>query len=321
MRIAFVSCMYAPKFRDQPVWDWIAAQQPDRLLLLGDSTYFDIEMPNQTHPRDMSEDEFAFHAWRRYNAQLTQPQFAALVASLPPDSIDAIWDDHDFLWDNVCGGEREVRVNQAAKVRYGTALLEAFRRTLKQQGVPGSFPAYHDFSLWFPDQPPATTPSLQLDTDLWLHLSDGRTYRTDSRTNPEAKRTIFGGAQRATFTQAIDAAPDAVHLFASGSTFGGYRRYPADRNWLKGLAATRRILMLSGDVHYNAMDEFRQENGGFPLQEATSSGAAVKDLVVVGAMRRNFGLVDIDPATVTIRLFSDNVPNTPRTIDRASWTF
>ena len=42
-----------------PVWDWIAAQQPDRLLLLGDSSYFDIA--TALHPRDMPDWAFAQH--------------------------------------------------------------------------------------------------------------------------------------------------------------------------------------------------------------------------------------------------------------------
>ena len=35
MKIAFTSCMSTTVFAQQPVWDQIAGQHPDRLLLLG----------------------------------------------------------------------------------------------------------------------------------------------------------------------------------------------------------------------------------------------------------------------------------------------
>jgi hypothetical protein len=43
MRIAFVSCICRQVFDDQPVWDWIRDQVPDKLVLLGDSVYLDIK--------------------------------------------------------------------------------------------------------------------------------------------------------------------------------------------------------------------------------------------------------------------------------------
>jgi glyoxylase-like metal-dependent hydrolase (beta-lactamase superfamily II) len=39
MKIAFTSCMSFTVFAQQPVWDQIAAQRPDRLLLLGDTLH------------------------------------------------------------------------------------------------------------------------------------------------------------------------------------------------------------------------------------------------------------------------------------------
>ena len=41
MRIAFTSCFSAEIVRDQPVWQDIAAGDPDVLVLLGDSIYLD----------------------------------------------------------------------------------------------------------------------------------------------------------------------------------------------------------------------------------------------------------------------------------------
>jgi len=319
MRIAFVSCVCTALYPQQPVWDWIAAQQPDRLLLLGDSTYFDID--SASHPRDMPDWEFAQHIYQRYAELIAQPQFAALVGGMPPGTVHAIWDDHDFLWNDATGGDKNTRLVHGGKIRLATVFLEAFRAALQQQLAAGSFPpGPGDASFWNTNQPlPLTTPSLQLEPDLWLHLTDGRTNRTSTFLVAESKRTVFGDAQKAAFAQAITNAPQAVHLWASGSTMAGYQRYTKDIAWLMGLAAQQRMLMLSGDIHRNALDAFTNGPNRFALHEATSSGAAVKDAVVAGAMRQNFGILDIGPQQVDISLFSRNRLELSRTIFRQTW--
>jgi len=318
MRIAFVSCVLTTLYSDQPVWDWIAAQQPDRLLLLGDSTYFDIG--TALHPRDMPDWAFAQHIYQRYAELIAQPQFAALVGAMPAGTVDAIWDDHDFLWNDATGGDQNMRVLHGGKMRLATACLEAFRAALQQQLAAGSFPAdANDPSLWDMNQPPLTTPSLQLENDLWLHLSDGRTNRTSTFLVSESSRTIFGGAQKTAFDLAFANAPQAVHLWASGSTMAGYQRYTKDLAWLMGLASQQRVLMLSGDIHRNALDAFTNGPNAFPLHEATSSGAAIKDAVVFGTVRQNFGVVDVGPVQIDVSLFNRNHLELSRTIFRQTW--
>jgi alkaline phosphatase D len=318
MRIAFVSCLFTEMYPDQPVWDWIAAKQPDRLVLLGDSTYFDID--TDTHPEDMDDWTFAQHVYLRYASLILQPQFAALVAAMPAGTVDAIWDDHDFLWNDATGGDKNTRVMQGGKMRFATACLEAFRAALQLQLRAGSFPtAANAASLWNTKQPPLTAPSVQIDQDVWLHLSDGRTNRTSTFLIANSKRTIFGDTQKAAFTQAITNAPQDVHLWASGSTMAGYQKYALDIQWLMGLAANQRMLMLSGDIHRNALDAFANAPTQFPLHEATSSGAALKDAVVVGAVRQNYGLVDVGPQQIDINLFNRNTLEFTRTIDRQTW--
>jgi alkaline phosphatase D len=299
---------------DQPVWTWIAQRAPDRLLLLGDSLYLDVAGP--PHPQDMSDVEFAAHAFTLYSEALAQPQFAALVQALPPGRVNAIWDDHDFLWNGAQGGE--VHPLHSGKVRLSTAFHEAFRSALTQGLVAGSFPAAsNDARFWDLAQPELTTPSIQLEADLWLHLSDGRTHRTRTWLLEESKRTLFGAAQRARFEAVIAHQPQALHLWASGSTIAGCQRYANDWTWLRQMAAQARMLVLSGDIHRNELDAFY--TGGWPLHEATSSGAAVRDAVVVGQELRNYGLLDIDANQVTIRLFSDDVLQQQRVLDRHTW--
>lgn len=316
MRIAFTSCMFTRVFGDQPVWDWIGQQSPDRLLLLGDSLYLDVNVNAPVQPQDMDDDRFARHLFELYGELMAQPQFAALVRAMPTGTIDAIWDDHDFLWNDALGAE--VHPVHSGKVRLSTAFLEAFRVALSSRFAPGSFPAvYNDAAFWDLAQPALSTPSIALADDLWLHLSDGRSHRTRTWMLAESRRTLFGAEQKGRFTTAVEQAPQAVHLWASATTMAGYQRYSRDLAWLMGLAAQQRMLVLSGDIHRNALDAFY--TGRLPLHEATSSGAAIRDAVVVGASRRNFGLLDIDPQTVTIRLFKGNQLEQQRVLDRQSW--
>ena len=80
MKLAFASCMSYAVFAQQPVWDQIAAQHPDRLLLLGDSVYLDgPPFPNNIHPRELENNDFLLHVLKRWQVQLDQPQFRALV--------------------------------------------------------------------------------------------------------------------------------------------------------------------------------------------------------------------------------------------------
>lgn len=315
MRIAFASCMSQSVFPDQPVWSWIAATQPDHLLLLGDSIYLDIDAPKR--PALMSDDEFAQLLHLRWRAQLAQPQFRALLAQLGRSHASAIWDDHDFLWDGAAGGAIRRQPTQNGKISLSNAFFTAFRAALD---APDSFPAsYNDARFWRADEPAPACPSLELQPGLWLHLSDGRSWRTETRFVAQAQRELLGAAQRERFGRAMSDAPQALHLFASGSTSKDWKSFPNDWDWLRAQASQQRILLLSGDVHHNDVDAFY--TGGLPLHEATSSGAAVRDAVVVGSKQQNYGLLDIAADTVEIRLFKANQPEPllHRKLSRLSW--
>ena len=321
MRIAFASCIASNVFNDQPVWDWIRAQAPDHLILLGDSMYLDIHVEEAGHPKDMGVDDFAKHAFSRYSELLQQAQFSRLVKSLPTGRVWTTWDDHDCLWNDVLGAVARASPAQAPKLRISTALHEAFRRTLKKGMAAGSFPnAYNAPSLWKENQPPLESPSIKLSNDVMLHLADVRSWRTGTWLIPGDARTILGARQRAGFDAAMERAPDAIHLFASGSTCADYKvGYAGDWEWLLGRAAISKILVLSGDIHRNESDAFFTT--GWPLHEATSSGAAVKYAVTVGETYRNYGLVDIDETHVSFSFFAENQPEPrhSRKLSRASW--
>lgn len=317
MKIAFTSCMSFTVFAQQPVWDQIAAQRPDRLLLLGDSIYIDgPPFPDgNVHPKKLAPNDFLLHVLDRWRTQLDQPQFRALVRSVP---TDAIWDDHDFLWDESYAEKAIEKVVYRENVRISRALFNAFQRTLDAKLAPGSFPAaYNDASIHQPNEPPPGYRHKVLAPDLHLHLTDGRSWRID--------RDLLGPAQRAQIEAALAAAPAAVHLIASGSVVQADddARWALfdDFEWLLALARRYKILVLSGDIHANRFKSTNLGNGRW-LHDATSSGAAVCKLVGVGSKCQNYALLTTDPATLRLDFFSHGTPDSVGAwaIDRQSWT-
>lgn len=314
MRLAFASCIHTTKFPDQPVWDAMRAQAPDVLVLLGDSHYMDIG--TGIDPRDMTDDFFAETQLARYWELLSQPQFKALVLAIPPQSVHAVWDDHDFFANNSNGAEE--RLKHGNKLQISTAMMTCFRQALATRFAPGAFPTdTQDPRIANPSPLALATPSIELANDIWLHLSDGRSHRTGTWLISEARRTMFGTSQLQAFGQLIQARPQALHLWASGSTLSGYKRYKRDQAWLLEQAARARMLVLSGDIHRNELAEFH--TGGFPLHEATSSGVAVKDAVIVGARQHNHGLLDVSDGRVDIQLFRKGDLQMARSLDRQTW--
>lgn len=316
MKIAFASCMLQQRFERQPVWQRIQAEDPDVVVLLGDAIYLDID----AHPQRMQDNEFGEHCHERYRAQLAVPEFDALLRHLAAKGgrrVFAVWDDHDFLWNDAAGAAIAQIPEHAGKVLRSRVLFQAFRQALVD---PGSFPA-----SFYDTQPPAASDdsplydAVPLGNDVWLHLTDGRTCRTETWLVPQDKRAILGAAQLTMLAAAVEAAPPgAVHLVASASTSSRWKAYLHDWTALGALAARHRTLLLSGDMHHNAFAS-HAEAGGLSLHEATSSGAAVRDAVLYGRDVENFGLAEVGAGTVALRFFDRDGEAPGRVIERADW--
>jgi alkaline phosphatase D len=317
IKIAFTSCMLQQRFENQAVWSRIQACNPDYLVLLGDSVYLDIDVD----PKRMSDDEFGTHAHTRYRAQLEVPEFDTLLRFMSLKGgrrTFAIWDDHDFLW-NDSGGAAIAKIPQHRdKIPRTTAIFRAFQNALV---TVGTFP--DRFEDIFPPQVPAPSrlyESVELSDGTRLHLTDGRTYRTETFLVAHKARAILGKEQLAWLAAQVEAAPsDVVHLVASGSTSSSWKRYIHDWQALNAIADSRRTLMLSGDVHYNAFASHVDPHG-LLMHEATASGAAIKDAVIVGSRVENFAIAEIEAASVRIRYFEKTGEKQSRTILRSSWT-
>lgn len=338
MKIAFTSCMSTDSFpKTQAVWSQIAALRPDALVLLGDSVYIDVphhpDHAGVTSPMSegYSDHDFAMHLHALYQRQLAIPEFAALIAQT---DTYAIWDDHDFLWDNAGQAQADGRMQSELMAIYSSNLFACWRNALrfaKEPKAGAAFPrdvthaqvqlnvaAYrnHDPSLpAYSQRMPgyskvglfAGSPHLP---KVVLHLTDGRSWRRG--------KTMLGAGQRKLITLAVQSDPTAVHLIASGSTFGAsksagekWSNYENDANWLIDLAGRYRVVMLSGDIHQNRLPEPLPTATDQKLYEITSSGAAVdflarhQDAGATGPFNfsQNFGSLELTNTGIEVSLY------------------
>lgn len=331
MKVAFTSCMSTRALGVQPVWGQIASKHPDALVLLGDSVYMDVP-----GPAPESDNEYAEQMLALYRRQLQVPGFASLLAQLrAPAALGthAIWDDHDFLW-NDADAAQALRPDAIGRALYSANLFRLWCQALRTgQAMPDinthevqdgyCRPAFEaDYRKLQPgyrwqllQQPGSPT--------VLLHLTDGRSWRRG--------QTLLGDAQWAQIEQTLRAWPDAIHLLASGSAcrLGGQRSawssYPGDLLRLRRNAARYRLLVLSGDIHRNdspAPLPSEPAWGPRPLWEATSSGAAVNfnplgqpepGSDILGSHTERFGLLDISQSGVEVRFYAHGAPDTKDT--------
>lgn len=310
MKVAFTSCFHAGLFPQQPVWQEIAAESPDVLVLLGDAMYLDVgDAVNTSGVQLLSETEFAQRAHAKFRAQLQQPDFQALIAR-PGLSTFAIWDDHDFLWNDACGGDVMKSPVKRPLIYPSRAVFAAFREALAGQPFPSAPPA------WSTNTPAPGYSHVPLGGGVHLHLTDGRSFR-------ERGKTLLGAQQLQAMQGVMAGLPaSATHLVASSSVVEqrngeAWMKFKPDYAALLQLAGRHNVLVLSGDIHDNNLAAY--DTQGRRFFEATASGAALRTGVVIGSLQRNWGLLDIDTAQVGIGIFKSGVPQYRGSIDRATW--
>jgi alkaline phosphatase D len=318
MKIAFTSCMSAQMFNDQPVWDEIAKVEPDVLVLLGDSIYLDVGGPfGSVTLMKLAETELAQHAHTLYTLQIEQPQFKALVQQ-PNLTTYAIWDDHDFLWNNACGADVAASPLLRGLAYPSRAMFAAWRSALANRLSVGSFPDKLPF--WSNDTPAPGYSCVQIGEGIYLHLTDGRSFK---RRNGKA---LLGSAQIAQLETQLEALPaGAVHLICSGIVFeanSGECWLACQNEHQKLLAMAQRynLFMLSGDIHDNNLAAYQiDQNANRYLYEATASGAALRIKVIFGSLQRNWGLIEINDTELNFALFKAGSRHLFGSLDRRSW--
>ena len=271
MQLAFASCAKLQQTNPQPVWGEIAAQRPDALLLLGDTIYLD-------HDHHAQAQALADELRRLYQAQFAEPHFAALLADLRARgaALLAIYDDHDFLGNDRCGGDHDPALALAARHEF----IRAFKPVMTGAEV------YRREVVGPCD----------------VLVLDARFHRRAPSASAQDRDALLGAAQWAWFEQAVLATPAQRYLVIASSTtvhtWGteSWEHYPAAFSRLRQLLASHPTpLVLTGDVHRNAAFD---DSG---IVEIVSSGVA-RNSMVYGAPRQNWGLLRFDDQGVSVDL-------------------
>ncbi|MBK7359174.1 MAG: alkaline phosphatase D family protein [Saprospiraceae bacterium] len=242
MKIAFTSCSNIIQYPNQYWWKDIESQDPDYLFLLGDNIYMDIPKRKGKLKR-MNADEYENEMRIIYNKQFQEVHFASLVEKMIlKKGLYAIWDDHDFLWNDALG-EGKVTALDREKMARSRSLFHQYFKNCSTNGT---------HLYYYLDIGPAQV--------LFL---DNRTYAQIKDTNAK----LLGDAQFEYIKESLLPGKDFT-IICGGLTLTESMikkfRGPAD-NWLdypldlvklcEILSTYKNVLFLGGDIHRNGFQE------------------------------------------------------------------
>lgn len=262
-RIAFGSC--ADQTRPCPVWDRIAEQKPDLVVLLGDNIYADIE-DGKLVPA--TPEKIA----KCYKDLAAVPGFKALRERFP---ILPLWDDHDY-GSNDGGGDYPykaesqklfldfwgVPADSPRRRREGVYHAAAFGPTGQRVQVILMDTRYHRSKLVVADKP---LPGTRL-----------RPYLP----NTEMGATFLGEEQWKWLAEQLRQPADlrllcsGIQVVADEHPFEKWANIPAERERLYRLireTGAAGVVLLSGDRHLGELS-LDADAVGYPLYDLTSSG-------------------------------------------------
>lgn len=292
MKIAFTSCMDTVHDPTQAGWKHLADRAPDMLVLLGDSLYmdyrFDKKHLSRSEVRELPLSQFSQTMYERYAAQWN---VAAFQQAIRRCTVHAVWDDHDFAWDNGHGaGDASAKAHvPAPHRRVSRRQFETWRTALRDK--PAHYPDDPVPDGAVPEDLGSIAQTHELAPGVWLYLLDLRTFREQ-----EGGR-LLGPAQRAELDQALRR--DGVHILASSTVLEKWRKeHPDDHAWLRAHGEHSRILVLSGDIH-----EPRLQHHGRVHEATASSMAQPKWSGTFGGKKTQvFGILDIGGDALTVQL-------------------
>jgi alkaline phosphatase D len=297
-RIAFGSC--AKQWEPQPIWNAIAAQQPDIFLFLGDAIYGDWHGREVFTPtvESLSKD------W----SQLANiPEFDTFREKVP---ILATWDNHDF-------GKHDGGAEFTLKKKSKKLFLDFFGEPSDSERRARD--GIYDARIYGPDGKRVQVILLDTRTFKSPYIKDERSKEEKSALgirgqylpNIDPDATLLGEAQWAWLEQQLQKPADirlvasSTQIVADEKAMEEWRNFPLERQRLFELIKKTNaagVVLLSGNVHYSEIS--KSDEGPYALYDFTSSGmthttpgySALKNGKRFAGPYTdfNFGLVEID---------------------------
>lgn len=311
MKIAFTSCADTVNDPVQAGWlELIQHAASEHLVLLGDSIYMDYGLGNHQpngSPYGEPLDKFSRQMYAAYKAQWEVANFQAAI-KVP--FVHAIWDDHDFAWNNSRGGGTPTGKDYVAPEyrRLSRLHFETFRKALTQKLA--AYPPNPSPTGVVSEDGGTIAQTLVLAPEVALHLLDTRSFREE-----EGFTSHLGAAQRAQLQAALLPEP-GINIIAASSTVKAWKKYRTDYDWLGNICNSSRILVLSGDIHE---PDFRTRGR---LHEVTASAMAQPPGItaIFGKKTQVYGQLEIYADRVEVRVFVGSTQVEDHTILRSNWS-
>ena len=280
-RLAFGSC--CQQNDPQPIWNTIAAAEPDLFLFIGDNIYADTENMNEMAAK--------------YKKLGAKPEFSAFRSKVP---LLATWDDHDYGIND--GGAEYPKKEQSKKL-----LLDFFNEPVdsqrrRQQGI------YTSYCFGPPGK------------RLQVILLDLRWFRSKLNINidefaygpnTEPNATLLGDAQWRWLEGELKKPAD-LRLIASSIQFASpehpwekWANFPKDKARIMHLIddyKLKNVFFISGDMHFGELSR-EKTPAGYEVFDLTSSGMNFfengtqyknKNRISLFDKAPNFGFIEID---------------------------
>lgn len=273
LRLAVVSCMndfYSQHFK---IWDTLAKQNPEYLVMIGDNVYTDVSSATTVQVTDPEV------IWNRYvDTRLGLPVY--FQEKLIP--THAVWDDHDYGLNNADGSFKHKEASREVFEAFFAQDLSDDDWT-KGYGV-GGLLSLGDFNLYF---------------------LDARFYRS-----PEKSGSHLGLDQTAWFYSKLREEENPSFIIKGDQFFGGYQPFESfegnhPENFLQFVNELKQIrtpyIFVSGDRHMSEIMQFPRSLFGRPSFEITSSPLHARTneqtavnpwRVVAETSRVNFTIID-----------------------------
>jgi alkaline phosphatase D len=303
--IAFASCAHVRTRPDQPAWGRIAAVPGlELMLLLGDTAYMPGEFDSAWDHAELE---------RQYKKQMAVPGFMPLMKQVP---VLATWDDHDFGTNDACGAEHPTQRDKSVDLfqKYMSFIANPDKRKIYCSHVIG---------------------------DVRVIVLEQRYHRQTVRALGDGS-TLLGEEQEKWLFDELAKSTQTFTVICSGSTvdkgelaLGVYSEslshYEPFYGKLKAAVHKKgRVLLLSGDIHYNRFashhidapdpaypEDAKKTIKALAFHEATSSGVAQVVYRKVGGVDQrvevdNWGLLTFGADEVTVQLNRNDGSKTHR---------
>jgi alkaline phosphatase D len=252
---------------------------------------------NYQQPKFYPLDEFKAIMLKKYQRQWEEMHFKVVRESMiKRNGFYGVWDDHDFAWDNSCGGDMTSPMDVAKK---------EFSRNM-----------FHYFFNNCSTNQPEVYYAIDTPKARVIFL-DNRYYAQA----PCEDSTILGEAQFQYVEEKLS------HNLEYTILCGGLTLTSGPDSWRKNyskdlqrfselLVSKPKVLFLAGDIHKNEfIPPRRLQNGVFTPPQIISSGMQIRQIFD----RHNWALLDFLDNGLTVKFFQSNTVQKPLTDKCNKW--